>query len=457
MGRSGSRSVPNDPVLCALSDLFLEEGAPDFVRRAAEEEMGLELGAGRGEIVYARYRPTRGCVVLWSFAAASGEPVLISGRLFGDERGERIPARPTFQQMVECSLAGTGRSASPYRYLADRKLLLQAFPLDLKLKGLPLAASRAWIDEKLLPALGVAAHDVRVVAKPVSYKPWRRCVFSYELETPAGGLRYFGKLFRDEQGSAMTTTLQALRSRLLAVDAPWEIAAPVAYLPVERMLVVPAIGEGVKLSKWVRPARKQEETRAGLLAHVVRAAEGLRLLQEAPVSGLVTVSPRDLVGKLRKSTANLDRVVPELAERVEGLLHALEAPLARLAPEPLVPTHGAFRLDQLLSCADKLGVLDLDTLCRSGASADAGNFLAYIEAARLRLPKRDGLLCECRDVFRAALGDIPSGHSPWLHWYQAASLVKAATRSFRGLAPGWRETSEGLLGVAEKRLAELDG
>jgi hypothetical protein len=444
-------------VLHGLRDLFPERDAPDFVRRAVQETMGIELGADEGEIVYVRYRPTRSCVVLWSFAAASREPVFVSGRLFDDEKGARIPERRAFRQMAERTLAVTGRSAAPYRYLPDRKLLLQAFPLDLKLRGLPLAASAAWIHEKLLPALGRSSQDVCVEAKPLSYKPWRRCVFRYELESREGGVRYFGKLFRDEQGDAMTAVLRALRARLLAVGAPWEIAAPAAYLPEERMLVVPAIGEGVKLSKWLRPARKEEGIRASLLAHIVRAAEGLASFQETSTVGLATVSPRDLIAGFRKSTAKLSVAAPDLAVPVEKLLRALEEPLDRLPPETLVPTHGAFRLDQLLSCNDKLGVLDLDTLCRSGASADAGNFLAYVEAARLRRPRLEALLRECSDAFRAALSHSASGGLPWLHWYQAASLVKVATRSFSGLAPGWRQASDALLGLAEERLAELDG
>ena len=96
MGRTGSRSVPQDPVLHALPELLPESGAPDFVRRAAEEATDIDLGAAEGKIAYVRYRPTRACVVLWSFTARSGERLLVSGRLFRDERGARVQERPAF-------------------------------------------------------------------------------------------------------------------------------------------------------------------------------------------------------------------------------------------------------------------------------------------------------------------------------------------------------------------------
>ena len=86
MGRSGSRSVPQDPVLHALPELLPESGVPDFVRRAAEASTGIDLAAAEARIAYLRYRPTRACVVLWSFSAVAGERLLVSGRLFRDEQ-----------------------------------------------------------------------------------------------------------------------------------------------------------------------------------------------------------------------------------------------------------------------------------------------------------------------------------------------------------------------------------
>ncbi|MEN8185320.1 MAG: hypothetical protein ABFS46_22600, partial [Myxococcota bacterium] len=232
------------------------------------------------------------------------------------------------------------------------------------------------------------------------------------------------------------------------------IAAPVAYLRPERMLVTSAIGKGKKLSRWLRPARKQEEVKAGLLGYIARAAEGLRFLQQTPADGLPRVAPRDLVAGFRRSTTRFPQVAPRLAAGLERSLRGLERAADQLPAEPLVPTHGAFRLHQLLPCDGKLGVLDLDTLCRSGASADAGNFLAYLDALALRRPRLEALLGDCANAFLEALGPSPD-RSGWLSWYRAASLVKMAFRCFLRLAPGWPETSRALLREADEQLARL--
>ena len=247
----------------------------------------------------------------------------------------------------------------------------------------------------------------------------------------------------------MVARLRDLRSQLRSLDAPWEIAAPIAYIQEARMLLLPVIGDGQELGRWIRDARVRHGGRTKLLAHMARAAEGLRLLQRTAADGLPTVSPREMVGRLRRATAELHRAAPELAERVGRRLLALEDALDHLPPEPMVPTHGAFRHDQLLACGHKLGVLDLDTLRLSGASADAGNFLAYLDAMAIQRPRLRSLLRDCRNIFTEAL----SGHPGWLSWYRAASLVKLAIRSSFSLAPGWPETSQALLRTAEERLA----
>jgi hypothetical protein len=442
-------------MLPALCDLVVDGGAPGFVGRALRESMGLDVEAGQGTISFVEYRPTFSCTVLWSFPTPGGT-ALVSTRLLRGQRGARIPSRASVRRAAEQAVAVLGHSASPCHYLAERQLLLEAFPMDIKLRGLARAASRDWIDATLAPALELSTPEAGLLkAELVSYRPWQRCVYRYDLEGRDASLRYFGKLFHDDQGEAMLPGLRRLSAGLRAAGSPWEVPAPVAYLRAERMLVTPAIGGPRKLNRLLRPARKEREARAALLGHMERAAQGLRSLQQTPTAGLHAVAPRDLVESFRRTTAKISEVVPQLGARVERCLQALERSADRLPAEPMVPTHGAFRLDQLVPCEHRLGVLDLDTLCRSGASADAGNFVAYLEALALRRPRLDGVLAECRKVFLQALAtDTPAG-SAWLSWYGSASLVKVAFRSFLNLAPGWPETSRALLHRAEARLAGI--
>jgi hypothetical protein len=174
------------------------------------------------------------------------------------------------------------------------------------------------------------------------------------------------------------------------------------------------------------------------------------------VEGISSVTPDQMVARLRRSRTEIEPSAPELAERVEERLAVLEGAVGRLPPEPMVPTHGAFRHDQLLPGGPRLGVLDLDTLRLRGASSDAGNFLAYLDAMAIRRPRLEPVLHDCRKTFTNAFSSAAPSDARWVSWYRSASLVKLATRSFFSLAPGWPERSETLLLAADDRLAVRD-
>lgn len=455
MGSRGLRQAPHDPVLANLPDLFPAHGAPEFVCQAARATMGIEVEAAQGEVRFVRYRPGRSCTVLWSFPGVDGSTVLLSGRLFRDERGARILEQAPVQRRMD-EVTDASRQNRPCHYVREERLLLQAFPMDMRLPGLARAGSEAWMDDRLLPALGMIRKPNQVMAAKVrSYKPWERCVFDYVLGDGACRKHYFAKLLWHQQGHAVLGRLQALKAQLSASGARWQIAAPLVHLRKERMLVASAIGGGSKLPKWLRAARKNEGVRIRLLEQVAWAAQGLRSFQQASPGPLRTVSPRDLLEELQRHTESVRRVAPELASRMEKTLRALGAALERLVPEPMVPTHGAFRLDHLLPVEGGVGVLDLDTLCRSGISADAGNFLAYLESLAVRRPRLQSLLRECASAFSDALPPGSADRGAWLSWYHCASLVKIATRGPLLLAPDWCESSHALIGRAEERLAPL--
>jgi len=167
------------------------------------------------------------------------------------------------------------------------------------------------------------------------------------------------------------------------------------------------------------------------------------------------VTPPSLVAKLRRGVALVRSVEPPLADSIEERVVALERSLGALAPEPLVPTHGAFRHGQLLLRPDGLVVLDLDTLCRSGASADAGNFVAYLDSLALRRPRLASVAERCREAFVATLQGPPDSRAAWLAWYRAASHLKVALRSFLSLSRRWPERAAALLECADRALAEV--
>lgn len=450
---SGSPRLPRDPALPALHDLFPDSGAPEFVVEAAREMAGLQLDASRVKIKFVRYRPTKSCVVLWTFRSDAGRAVMVSGRLFHNDRGAGIVARPSFERQAAEAGKGIGGRA-PYRYLPDRQLLLQLFPLDLRLPALTSIASEAWVQAKFSPLLGASVGEIRVLsAKPVSYKPWRRCVYRYALDVAGRTRRYFGKLFLDDRGAQQLGWLRAIEERLRTSDAPWRIVAPAGYVGEAHLLLLEAVEDAVEVKDMLKEASKEGGATPALLDVMVRAAEGIRAFQNVELNGLPEAPPLEVVRDLEAGTEGIDVVAPEFAAPASRMLRALTEQARELRPEPLTPTHGAFRHDQFLLAGSEMVAMDLDTLCRSGASADAGNFLGYLDVTAVRRPELKPAIEQCAAAFQEAALRLPNCSAEWTSWYRAAAHVKKALRSFYSLDPKWPGTAETLLSQAERALS----
>lgn len=451
------RVVPADPALPALQDLFPASGAPEFVCQAVKEMAGVDVEPVQGRIAYVRYRPTRSCVISWSFAAPSGRSLLVSGRMFHNDHGGAIAGRRAYRRLAEAASSAIDDLdvICPYRYLPERRLLLQLFPLDRRLPALSMAGRESWMRDSLLPSLGGrSAGPERIVeATPLNYKPWRRCVYQYHVESEDGWRSYFGKMYRDDRGRQMLGWLRTVHAELAAGQAPWRTVEPVAYLPDAKMLLLQGVEKGVELKTRLKDAMEDRRIKDRLREQMVRMAEGLGPFQRTTLGGLPPLLPRDLVRRYERQAESVPDVAPDLARSLAEQFRRLEAEAARLPPETVVPTHGAFRHDQFIVADDKLVAIDLDTLCASGASADAGNFLGYLDVTAVRRRHLRPVIEECKAVFRDAAYGQPFVNREWLAWYWAASHVKKALRSFFSLDRKWSTTVTELLQLAEETLA----
>jgi hypothetical protein len=441
--------LPHDPALPALATLLPAAGLPELVRGFAEEAGGARVD---GQAVYVRYRPGRSCVVLYELAHPEGGSLHVYARHQARGRGARRLERPAFQQVA--LRLERERGSRALLHLADAGVLLHAFPLDPRLPALADADTPEWVESRLAPRLGLAGARLRS-HRPLSYKPERRCVFHYRLAPRGGGeAAFFAKLFRDARGAAMLPTLRSLAAQLRTAAAPWDVVAPAGHLAEAGLLAFPAVSDGLPASRALREALEDGSELPSLLEQVERAARGLSAFQRARLPDLPARGPRALLSALERAAASTAGVAPELAAACRRRLVRLADAAAALEPEPLVPAHGAFRHGQLLLCPQALVVLDLDTLALSGASADAGNFLAYLDFTGLRRPRLRPVLARCREVFLRALPPSAGAGSPWLAWHRAAAQVKIALRSFLSLSPRWPEHVPALLAAAD---AALDG
>ena len=447
--------IPDDPAIPALKELFPPSGVPSFVVQMAQEVAGTKLNPDAAEVSYVRYRPTRNCVVLWLFPTASGQPLLISA--LADDRIENLLARPSFQRSAEMVTAALGGNVHAHRHLNDRRLLLQVFPLDIRLPGLAVAGSATWASRYFRRSLSLNGDEVQIAElMPVHYKPWLRCLIRYTIQVHGRPVQYFGKVFRDDRGKPMVERLQALQRQLAACRAPWDIVTPVMYVAEARMLLLPGLEDSVEFSVLLKEALDDLQARQTLREQIARMAEGLLNFQRMAVEGLRHAGPQDVLKKHEEELEGLVQVAPALAESIRVRLRRLETLADRLPAEKVVLCHGAFRYNQFLRRGDKLTALDLDAMRLSGAGADAGEFLAYSDLTVLRRRSLQPIIPECQEVFLESVLKDERMDPRWVGWHRAAVHLKWIQRTFFSLNRRWPEIADGLLRAADTMLGNLN-
>ena len=136
----------------------------------------------------------------------------------------------------------------------------------------------------------------------------------------------------------------------------------------------------------------------------------------------------DLAGYLPAA----ERISPAVAAGFAAGLDRLRA--AAEPAGPSVPSHGAFRLDQVFLAGTGAKVIDLDSYCWAEPARDMGNLLAYLQWRAIRRPAGESATVAIGAAFAAGYGrQRPLDHDR-VAVYQAASLLKIAGRRYRALA-----------------------
>lgn len=223
----------------------------------------------------------------------------------------------------------------------------------------------------------------------------------------------------------------------------------------EAMLAVPPVlfhdvDAGVAVMRRVQAPTVAERLSGGDLEALSRTGQALACLHALRVD---LGRPTDLARHL----SDLVRPAPEqwrahspLSDRAALLLEAILEREPAAAPMRIV--HRDVHLRQLLDDGRRVWLLDWEHAATGDPALDLGNLYAYLQARRPAA------------VARLAISEIAAGYEPWdsakalsrVPIFEAFTFLRLACKSARSAGAGADAEVDRLLGLAARRLSEVE-
>ena len=326
-------------------------------------------------------------------------------------------------------------------HLPEIGMVLWTFPNDPHLKTLP-ELLRAATLQRIFRSfehrqnwdLGAHHYDM------ARYIPGKRCVLRFQIEwrgpRPRGDIEspgpsdtfpalesaseletVFGKVYESAAASAVAwSTLQDLWKASQQHKDFFRIPTPLhCEEPLQTLWMARVPGEALAL----RASAVTVEMAAGI-------GRGLGLLQLSPIRTFTRYTLEQECAATRDNGLAVAAIHPEMQPQIDEIVAALQRQLKTLARLPLVPSHGTFKLNHLMSDGGPLSLLDFDSMTAADPLFDVANFTSdvyYLEA--------QGDLPEGRAATLAgALQEAYFSTVPWgrrqrtLDWYVASLLLR---------------------------------
>jgi hypothetical protein len=385
----------------------------------------------------------------------------VGGRLFAD------PATAQAYAAGPAERAGDGGEWGPFATTAelveDLRLVLNPFPFDPDLPGLPHAADPGAMGERLrevLPRTLPGLELQRCRPEVAKYAVGDHCVLRYELHWRVLPSRrtvrqvVYGRLHPDGRGERVGPLLDHLRDRLGDQRATFLLPRPQGWVPELGLALVDALPGTPQVRALARRQVGGDTAGDDLDARrALAACAGIAAALHEPVpAGLALPGDRPGAPAGRTLSGDLERLGAQLADLqawapglVAGLADHADALAAFVdASEPMPPVlvHGDFGPAEVLLDGPVSAVFDLDAATRAEPAVDVGHFLARLTlscvatAGREGLPRALALERDFLERYAAAHPGLESGVLwPRVAAHRATTLLGVAARSWRQAKP----------------------
>lgn len=201
------------------------------------------------------------------------------------------------------------------------------------------------------------------------------------------------KVYGDDTGRNAFAGMRAVWDAGLRDSTAVRVPEPLAYLDEQQATVQGPVPEERDLEKMLLALVMSDDPAERAALDAAFHATGVALAAFHQSGGTVANSLRwqDVIAEAEEQIEALRIPFPEQIAAVERVADQLRALEATSMPDPLVPTHGAFRPEQILVAGQQIGFIDFDAFCMAEPAYDLALFRAssmdnglYDEHIRLR-------------------------------------------------------------------------
>ena len=412
-----------DLKLTALLEALGAGAADGAVRRFFAD------GAPEPEIDLTRMQPP---LCYWRTFASGRERATLKAFF---RRGDYERYRATIEEYYPEQVDQPRHPRGGLLFLDELNALVWGFPFDPRMPSLHKCVDPEWVG---------AALKRPVVPELVDYTPEVGAMVAYR-ETERGRVVAFGKASPKETCGLIYLVMKRLWDSEARRDGRLKLAKPLAFRPEADLLLQSRV--------YGRPL-SGDRNRAIFMRLADEAGRALAAVHGADVPFGTERRLDDLIGRLDESLEELGLIAPPLYALVKRLVVQLKERAGRSTREPLVPSHGDYKYDQLLRYRQHFVLIDFELFCRAEPGLDLGTFCAYLPPSR-PLGWQDSAAAEvlrARFLQQYERSTSRSIDYARLGLYEAAMLGIRATALVTRQRADWATRASQMLDLALERL-----
>ncbi|MFL5803277.1 MAG: phosphotransferase [Roseiflexaceae bacterium] len=257
------------------------------------------------------------------------------------------------------------------------------------LKALTDAEQARSLLEQALRAQAAGYEHVSIrscVPKVLLNKPGKSAIIRYTLdygpEAAGRGWRdtIILKLYKDDTGHNAFAGMRSVWDAGLQKSMEVRVPEPLAYLADQQATVQGLVPEERDLEKLLGALLLSDDPADQEALHEALRATGVALAAFHRCGGTadLTMAWDDGFAEAADQLTCLRVPFPEPIAAIDRLVERLRALEAAVPADPLVPTHGAFRPEQVLVAGKQISIIDFDAFCMAEPAFDLALFRAAV-------------------------------------------------------------------------------